>query len=379
MARLFVEAFAMLMCLGGAACQRESAAYLHSCRRVASESVIASGTPDGPNTFFGVSGISAGTSAVLYLADPFADEIMAIDPDGNVQWRAGRSGSGPGEFLDPWNITLLGDTIVVFDGGNHRLSLWNTSGDHIGVTLLDEFELPGAPAWLTVIGPDRLIATTFPVFRPSSDSIVLHGAVVVADRTGTIDTLKSVKTNLSLSPNTGGTVQAFRPSIMYSSRLAGGLVGYVNDASLYRISLLDQTGRPVHIIQVTAPQPTTGAQHRRMYLQYRRASDNEQVRFPAQLPSLRQIQATADGLLLVQTYWWTERGLARWDRWTAEGDFVDSFLLPARLRYVSVGGHDLVYGVTETELGVQNINVYRITDRAVQCPGPFIPDPAHDG
>ena len=63
-----------------------------------------------------------GSAAVLDLA---LNELTIIDPAGHVRAVIGREGEGPGEFKSPITVTRkAGDTLVVEDDGNGRLSFF---------------------------------------------------------------------------------------------------------------------------------------------------------------------------------------------------------------------------------------------------------------
>lgn len=69
-----------------------------------------------------VSGVllSDGSAGIL---DGLARNLVVIGPDGNVRHVIGNEGEGPGEFDYPLTATRTpGDTLVVEDDGNHRLS-----------------------------------------------------------------------------------------------------------------------------------------------------------------------------------------------------------------------------------------------------------------
>lgn len=57
-------------------------------------------------------------------------ELRVYDRAGQLYSKSGRQGRGPGEFLNPLRLYLLGDTLVVLDE-DHRLSLHNLAGKYI--------------------------------------------------------------------------------------------------------------------------------------------------------------------------------------------------------------------------------------------------------
>lgn len=57
-----------------------------------------------------------------------ADQIFILSPEGRLLATAGRRGGGPGEFRRPAAISILGDTIFVYDQASRRLSAFLADG-----------------------------------------------------------------------------------------------------------------------------------------------------------------------------------------------------------------------------------------------------------
>jgi hypothetical protein len=99
--------------------------------RVEPEPLLDVGSDEsGPaGVFERVAGLILLPDGGLVAGDEGAGEIRAFGPDGALRWRTGRSGDGPGEFR---LLASLGagpaDSIWVFDFGNRRFTLLDTSG-----------------------------------------------------------------------------------------------------------------------------------------------------------------------------------------------------------------------------------------------------------
>ena len=75
-----------------------------------------------------VSNITVGTDGSIYVAQPSVGLLRVFDHRGRFVRTIGRSGQGPGEFLALGRLTWLGDTLVVSDSRQGRLTLLDPSG-----------------------------------------------------------------------------------------------------------------------------------------------------------------------------------------------------------------------------------------------------------
>jgi hypothetical protein len=111
--------------------------------------ILSPGTPVVHEYEFGMPGPGAiSPRGDLYIADDLNTEILKISPDGNLLWKVGRKGSGPGEYRHPYRLAARGDSgIAVLDWGSGRVTLLSASGEVDAVytlpfpfTQLDGFE-----------------------------------------------------------------------------------------------------------------------------------------------------------------------------------------------------------------------------------------------
>jgi hypothetical protein len=70
----------------------------------------------------------AGRVVVLDLA---GDGLVVFGADGRFLNLIGRKGSGPGEYRGPAAIGIRGDTVIMCDAGENRVTLWKTTGERI--------------------------------------------------------------------------------------------------------------------------------------------------------------------------------------------------------------------------------------------------------
>ena len=64
----------------------------------------------------------------VYVVDPSYRQISVFDSTGALTRRIGRRGSGPGEYMMPYSLAWLGDSLALLDPGVPRVMLVDKSG-----------------------------------------------------------------------------------------------------------------------------------------------------------------------------------------------------------------------------------------------------------
>jgi 6-bladed beta-propeller len=67
----------------------------------------------------------------IYIADMTRNEAMIFDQAGMYIKSFGRSGQGPGEFLQPWHLLTWNGRILVSDTGNRRIQFFDRDGRYL--------------------------------------------------------------------------------------------------------------------------------------------------------------------------------------------------------------------------------------------------------
>lgn len=68
----------------------------------------------------------------VYLVDFDNKQLISIAPDGNIRFRRGGEGEGPGEYQMPYRVAVGPDgSVYVFDFGAHSISKVSSNGDFI--------------------------------------------------------------------------------------------------------------------------------------------------------------------------------------------------------------------------------------------------------
>lgn len=98
---------------------------------------------------------------LLYVYDYGDQQLKAFDYTGQLLWRYGRSGEGPGEFINPIDLEASSaNEAWLFDGGTGRLTVITADGDTAallrpGVAIRDILPLQGRTLATPVVPGDQ--------------------------------------------------------------------------------------------------------------------------------------------------------------------------------------------------------------------------------
>lgn len=77
-------------------------------------------------------GLAVGPDGSLVIADAGDQELVKVSPEGDLIWRVGREGEGPGEFLSLYRVAVGGDgTIAAFDFRKQEVSWFEPDGTFV--------------------------------------------------------------------------------------------------------------------------------------------------------------------------------------------------------------------------------------------------------
>ncbi|MEQ9400232.1 MAG: hypothetical protein RJQ04_13805 [Longimicrobiales bacterium] len=82
----------------------------------------------GPEEFYRVRHVELMADSGLAVVNSGTSEVRVFNPDGSFGGAYGRAGSGPQEFRALQWVRSYGDSLLTYDAGNDRLSVWTRSG-----------------------------------------------------------------------------------------------------------------------------------------------------------------------------------------------------------------------------------------------------------
>lgn len=71
--------------------------------------------------------LAPGFQGDLFVADVAEGHVVRIAADGSVSGLFGRKGKGPGEFVGPSSMVVIGDSLLAYDGSQRRLTVYQIS------------------------------------------------------------------------------------------------------------------------------------------------------------------------------------------------------------------------------------------------------------
>lgn len=358
------------------------------------EEVLTIGEAAGdPDYQFGqiaaVDALSDGRIAVL---DAQAQEVRIYGPDGTYRETFGGPGNGPGE-LSPQAIALFvgrGDTIVVPDMGNQRITLIPPEGEATSFPLRMEQGIPmgfDLSASGELISQRRTMNFQDPTAEVGDEDVVLSQAY-----DGTI-------TDTLLTPPRGGTfkmtgggpqITLFAPEPQWTT-LGDDRIAYAS-SDAYRISVYGSGGELERIVTFPhQPQMITETEQGRITDLVKRLWEENGVppqaieqmagslSFAERWPAFTRMRGGPHGTLWVQRVRdmddmtedelenWNpqlDQGDPRWDVFEADGRYGGVVELPARFTPFALE-EDRIYGVFRDDFDVQYVRVYRLDTEMV--------------
>lgn len=128
----------------------------------------------GPETQIeGIAAAIVDANSNVYIYDNHRHELVGMDPEGTVLWRAGQEGNGPGEFSAVRGAAYDGDkTIYLVNQEGTRLDAWETNG-----TLIGNIELAELGIGRTFMGgflpPNRVALLADDVFSSATNAYII--------------------------------------------------------------------------------------------------------------------------------------------------------------------------------------------------------------
>ena len=340
--------------------------------------MVSLGVANGPDEYqlHRVTGALRLRDGRIVVANSGTAELRFYDTSGAFLGAAGRRGAGPGEFRRVGLLrTLTGDSLLVWDSGNHRVTVMDDRGRYGRSFTASPFV--NKPVFVNVLAPlaDGTILVGAFGFRStraevamglSRDTLVL----VRCDREGELIDTVGVYTWeewFTTPENPREEVPFGRQSFI--AGIDDGF--YFGDNASYQISRYRSDGSIERIIRKAhAAVPVTAravAEQKRVWLdaigdpstRARVARMLEPVRGPPTMPAYSGLLPDAGGNLWVREFEPTGAETPHWTVFGPEGEMLGEVAMPVQFTPFQVG-LDFVLGRWEDETNVEYVQVYRL-------------------
>lgn len=344
--------------------------------------VLARPGSDGVEEFADVVGVVRLDDGSFVVGAGDTDQLYRFDTQGRFLLAFGRTGSGPGEFGNLWELWAWADTVVAFDGrgvgqvfssdGTYLRSLPRTSAQRGGSLQRGGVLANGLIVEYVVASPRGI---------PAGESIVPMTVQLRASHDGseapaTVGTYPAAE----ITRETGGPTAVRYGAVGHIATLAHGYcTGFSTD---YVVRCHDPSG---HLLSEVVregwkPAPVTAVDRNVFFQGIDRANPGprgeayrkfvrETTVFARVLPPYgRFVGSVADelwvGPMNPAEFTLGERNPvseepARWSVYSLEGRWLAEVELPARFRLLAAG-REYVAGVTRTDQGTERVEVYQL-------------------
>ena len=382
--------------------------------RFASAPVLRIGDADDPDLGFSrVGSVAVSPDGRVFVVESQDLEIRVFDSTGQLIGRMGRRGEGPGEFENPPQIGLVGDTVWAYEAFIDRLTLFRTDGTLIHTRRMEIVTIPIGNGSGTIMpagvdGSGRLVGALRGVrFSPDAetsdarpDSVARWAYDWEGAPTEVVGWDPGINPRISAPP---GYESDFRivevdgrrltvpqpPSPLPSwshtgdgvvileapaAEVAAGAVFTVTRVTLeldtiYRSefaytpepwtsaaldSIAESRAKTGGAFALNGPGPTVPDNWQRIAARFR-----EEMSFPDFRPPVEWLFPAEDGRVWIRATSSPESGTRRWIRISAEGRIEGDLLLPESAQPRWAEGDDLWISETD-ELGIPWLVKYRV-------------------
>jgi hypothetical protein len=359
--------------------------------QVVSEPVVSLGGMDSAEGHLvwevrGGARLSDGRIALL-TGDRSAPRLSIFDRTGRVVRQIGRSGRGPGEFVEPQYLQYLpGDTLVVWEGNFGRITSFDTTGVVVGLRHLDlerlgaTLRFGGRAQLVHPLVDGSLIAQASPR-TPTANEIPLGQiyrnplAYVRVREDYSADTLGWYGgMEVSYPSFPGMPVFPLFPAMSSVAASRDPLLLFVSNGDETGIRVFDSNGRLVRIVRRDVPPLAITPEEREWRLTEMAGAEGKRA-YEARVNEFAHQTYRPDMTVIVvdlHNHIWAlegehSGGWGRWNLFDPAGTWLGAVQLPS-MRILEIGS-DYVLGLQWDDLGVQSVHEYRL-DRRTSSPLP---------
>ena len=343
------------------------------------------GAAEGPveHLLNGVVGAVRLSGGDIVLGEWSTGELRRFDRGGNLVWRAGGQGDGPGEHRLLTFVGLLaGDSLVTWDRRQHRVQVFGPDGEPVRVFRV-EAPWPEFPP-IDVVGVSaRHLVMLFNDGRGQPPNGIVrwptNRIATVSVEDGGVRRVLDVSGPEADVTASGDLVQVaeylFGKGPRFAASGAGLAVVDTEAFSVRSISLDD--GAVTRILRREEPAREATEEDVDAYVDWMTAVSTEQGLYlppglhdtprASTLPVLKSIHLDAAGNLWVEPHVRHGAELPPFEVYAADGAWLGSVSLPPGLQLDAFGiavrleiGDDHVLGVWRDELGVEYVRMYEV-------------------
>lgn len=338
--------------------------------RLSEEPVLSLGVVDqgGPTEFFRVQDIAILNNGDLAVANRGSEEVRLFTAEGRHRATFGGKGHGPREFSLLAMVESYGDSLLAYDEGNDRISVWKQSGRFGRSFRLEWYSGLLGPVDLRGYGGILTVTARY-MSELRGEGLIVDTALVSAyDLTGhLIDSIARLPHNervvrrqgdlqitLSAPFSARGQIVGVAPGFCYAFGAAADILCFDLEGVLRRIIRVSLTPRPVTDEHVSAfwEEQRAGAEGPRSDAFQRL---RESMPFPGFFPTYSQLLVDDAGRLWARLYTTPEERNEQWLIFE-DGRLVAELVSPRGFRVMDVK-QDRVAGVRTNTLGVEFVEV----------------------
>lgn len=333
---------------------------------------------EGAHALFRVTGATRLSDGRIVVANAGSSELRWFDADGAPLMSAGGAGGGPGEFQRMGRLLLgEGDSVVVYDGGTARVSVFSPEGEYARGLVLGLAE--GAPAQLVGLlrGGVMLAQTSVRAEMERMVSQMVSGThrgqislVSLSPEGAPLDTLGAFPGAEGYIRIGEGSIEILRGPFYRQPRYVAGQHGvwvatqdareidlYQEGALVRRVRFPGEPGPPTPAMVDAWVERSTADAPPEVAVQ--RAEGLRAIELPGRLPSFGAAIADADGNLWIADF---DDGIAPTEAWSVlapDGRVLARIGLPDGFTPYDAGD-DWIIGRALDELDVEHVQLYRI-------------------
>jgi hypothetical protein len=348
--------------------------------RLAAEPALDVGMVDGPPEYqFGrVTGAVRLPDGTVVVADDQGKHLRYFDRAGRHVRTVGREGGGPGEFKAVGSLSARGDSVIVGDHDNRRVSVFAPDGSLVRSIPLDAGGAESFPLLVGAFGDGSVLVSSGNSFDGGSRGGVTRDSITylrLAPAGGAPRELGRFTGSEMFVQSGGGAVMVGPRAFGRSSEVATVPDGFFFGSSdRYEIGRYDASGRLLRLVRrPQAPRAVTPADVERFKeMRRKQAAESRGGRFrqlqerslaamsyPETMPAHGDLLVDRAGNLWVSEFRVTPDDPGSWTVFDPEGRMLGTVATPARFRVFDIGD-DYVLGVWRDDVDVEHVRMFTL-------------------